>query len=678
MSDGPLSPEEVAHRGFPTTFRGFDTNEVRAYLQRLANELRTSVSRERELHRRLAEAEHRAAHPVIDNDTLTRALGEEMARILASAQQAASELKARAEENAARILREAHDQAQRIRAQAESLLAERSEEAEAEAAEIRRAAATEAAGVLEQARREAAGAMTDVEAKARQLVQEAQTARSRIIGDLTRRRRAMITQVEQLRAGRERLLEAYRAVRRTTDEVADELQRVEAEAREAATSAAERVAVEPEPAEDLDDVLTAFHDEPQAEVVGPAPSDEQLEAEAGSPAGAAAIPQGVPVAPPVEMEPVLPAPTGGTEPDAPVPSEVASRETVSPVAADRPDAVGERRSSSLRLLRRARVDGPPGQPEGAEGPDEGEAVRVLTPPPEAVETSPPPGGADAPGVDELFARIRAGRAEAVAKAHDVLSAGPDADVSGPGEATGAAPADEPRFPAEAEDEDEEGLLQRRDRAVEGIQARLARKLKRALQDEQNEVLDRLRSSPGGAAAAAALPPAENQARRYGEAAKELVVAAAAAGADFVSPGKDVRPDVADLVGDVASSLAEPLRRGLDRVLGGEPGADQAALVERIGAAYRECKAQRIEGVSGDAVTAAFSRGALAGLAAGTSVRWVVDDDGRPCPDCDDNALAGPTPPGEVFPTGQTHPPAHAGCRCLLAAAEVPAAAHNPG
>jgi hypothetical protein len=43
----------------------------------------------------------------------------------------------------------------------------------------------------------------------------------------------------------------------------------------------------------------------------------------------------------------------------------------------------------------------------------------------------------------------------------------------------------------------------------------------------------------------------------------------------------------------------------------------------------------------------------------------VHDLGGPCPDCDDNALAGPTPRGEVFPTGQPHPPAHAGCRCLL-------------
>ena len=43
---------------------------------------------------------------------------------------------------------------------------------------------------------------------------------------------------------------------------------------------------------------------------------------------------------------------------------------------------------------------------------------------------------------------------------------------------------------------------------------------------------------------------------------------------------------------------------------------------------------------------------------------VVDDGGVPCPDCDDNSLAGSVPKGEPFPTGDLHPPAHPGCRCI--------------
>jgi hypothetical protein len=85
----------------------------------------------------------------------------------------------------------------------------------------------------------------------------------------------------------------------------------------------------------------------------------------------------------------------------------------------------------------------------------------------------------------------------------------------------------------------------------------------------------------------------------------------------------------------------------------------------VGAAYREWKTQRIERVAGDHIVSAFSRGAFAAVSDGTSQHWVVDDVDGPCPDCDDNALAGSTPRGQAFPTGQMHPPAHPGCRCVL-------------
>jgi len=65
------------------------------------------------------------------------------------------------------------------------------------------------------------------------------------------------------------------------------------------------------------------------------------------------------------------------------------------------------------------------------------------------------------------------------------------------------------------------------------------------------------------------------------------------------------------------------------------------------------------------VVAAFARGAFAATPAATSSRWLVEDVDGPCPDCDDNVLAGDVPKGEAYPTGQQHPPAHPGCRCLV-------------
>ena len=768
MSDGPLSPEEVAHRGFPTAFRGFETGEVRAYLQRVATELRASTARERELHRRLADAEHRAAHPVIEGEALTRALGEEMGRILASAHQAAADLKSRAEDNAARILREAHEQAQRIRAAAELVLAERTEEADAQAAEIRRAAAAEAAGVVERARREADEATAQAETRGRQVVQEAQAARARVLGDLTRRRRLMQMQVEQLRAGRERLLEVYRTVRRTTDEVADELQRAEGEAREAAAAAGDRAGAD---MAEIDDVLAAFPapSEPGAGTAGETPvpvpptADGAGEADAPNPDLASVE----------ELLTTEVGPEGAGEDGAGETHEAASArtDTGSGASAPEPDPPDPPRSSTLRLLRRHRGDPRPAGLDLVDTPSDVETVRVIgtrpggtgagagaagpsgpPPPPERganrVPSSPadrvppappdrrpdaaaseaatsvpvapvrpqqpaagaeaeavagpssgapaasedhgPPGARERPSVaepsvavDELFARIRAGRADAVAKAQEVLRSEPadptlptDAEPPAAADATpsSSVPAAEETPSSSVPAAGEEALLQRRDHAVEGLESKLARKLKRVLQDEQNELLDRLRSARAGAAVLA--PPPE-QAARYAQAAEEVLAASAAAGVAFMTPGSVARPRVDDLAAGLAASVAEPLRRALERALAGDTGgADAAAVVERIGSVYRECKAQRIEGLAGDAVTAAFSRGALTALPPGSSSRWVVDDDGRPCPDCDDNALAGPTPPGDTYPTGQSHPPAHAGCRCLLAPAQVTAAVNG--
>ncbi|HEX2063564.1 MAG TPA: hypothetical protein VHE80_03990, partial [Acidimicrobiales bacterium] len=206
-------------------------------------------------------------------------------------------------------------------------------------------------------------------------------------------------------------------------------------------------------------------------------------------------------------------------------------------------------------------------------------------------------------------------------------------------------------------------LEQRDVVLEGIEAKLARKLKRALQDEQNEILDRLRSTKGRLVTTELLPSTRQQARHYRAAAEESLAEAAAAGVAFVS-GQGPGPNVSDVAAELAEELVRPLSRRLIGAMDGAGDDDRSALTERIGAAYREVKTHRSERLAGDCVIAAFSRGTLSAVP-GRPLRWVVDDQGGPCADCDDNALAGPTPAREAFPTGQAHPPAHAGCRCLL-------------
>src|SRR4029078_7239347 len=98
--------------------------------------------------------------------------------------------------------------------------------------------------------------------------------------------------------------------------------------------------------------------------------------------------------------------------------------------------------------------------------------------------------------------------------------------------------------------------------------------------------------------------------------------------------------------------------------------DEAASTPGVSATSRDLKGNRLERLANDYAGSAYAAGAFVAFAPGTPLRWIVHDVDGQCPDCDDNALAGPTPRGEAFPTGQLRPPAHAGCRCLLAPASA--------
>src|SRR5215472_15567994 len=96
-----LGPEAIARTTFPTSFRGYDADAVRVFLENVANELREARDREaalrtelEALEARLAEASH------LDEARLTAALGEETARVLTVAREAAADIKSKASDSA--------------------------------------------------------------------------------------------------------------------------------------------------------------------------------------------------------------------------------------------------------------------------------------------------------------------------------------------------------------------------------------------------------------------------------------------------------------------------------------------------------------------------------------------------------------------------------------------------
>jgi DivIVA domain-containing protein len=743
QSDLPdMSADLIAGRRFGQTWRGYDPDEVAQFLARVATQVRLLRERIEAADSARRDAEQRASHPEMDEAALMSAVGEETAGILRSARSAAAEITAKAEANAAALVATAEARATELVAQAESMLAVRTTEAEATAAEILAIAEGEAEDLSQTAQREAEALAEEAADKYKEMVQAAHDVRETILSDLARRRNLATVQIDQLRAGRERLLDAYLVVRRTLDEVTDELQRAGAEAKAAADAVGRQAG-----AGHLEEPLELRADEalvstassgnkpvalskeqltPEQSAVVAAPKAAQVTTTRGERKNetAAALPVTLKAETPPEKR------AGGARP-------ALSAEQENSAVVGRADAI-----ESVRILR-----GDTPTNSGARGGKAQETAPKQSAPPDLPEddgagpvTSGSPTGPSEPTMEHdngtatsqerdvqgLFARLRASRAQATSDARKALS-GTD-EAAGPGQLVGAAdgatapaekvagaegakeggtgPGTDPELGVDlaaaegtkalditadaggpetalAEDDDDDdghyqrgprsAFLERRDEVAGHLDSSLARKLKRALQDEQNSILDRLRNLKGAPTAANVLPSAEEQPDRFVEAGRPLLQEAAKAGAQLVAslygdeasgPGLDLGR-VDDLAEELGRSIAEPLHQRLELAFSSSD-EDVAELAEVLGAAYREWKTQRIEAAARDQIAAAFSRGAYSALPEGAVLHWVVDPSEGPCPDCEDNELAGAQPKGEPWPTGQLYPPAHPGCRCALA------------
>jgi hypothetical protein len=261
-------------------------------------------------------------------------------------------------------------------------------------------------------------------------------------------------------------------------------------------------------------------------------------------------------------------------------------------------------------------------------------------------------------VVDLFARLRAESVVIVPDDDDEVMAAEIVEVEVVAEIDVDDDADAPPTPFE-----------RRDADVTPIIVSSARKLKRVLADEQNEVLDALRRSEPVRELQMLLPGAAEHVERYRVAIDSELAEAANAGATMV--GRSAKLSKANTAAAVAASgsvladwLVQPLRERLERCVA-DGDADNAGISKRVRAVYREWKTQHIDEQLDDVILAAHGRGVLAAIAPGTPVVWVCDAATTGCADCDDNSLAGPIPAGQAFPTGSEFAPAHVGCRCLL-------------
>jgi hypothetical protein len=200
-------------------------------------------------------------------------------------------------------------------------------------------------------------------------------------------------------------------------------------------------------------------------------------------------------------------------------------------------------------------------------------------------------------------------------------------------------------------------------------AALAPRAKRLLQDAQNELLDAVRRQKGRGDLLAVLGSDGEHVARWVSVVGPTLDECYAAGRTL--GGGRTRPAPPALVEQLVALVVAPLRErvagSLAAVLEAGPydgPADlQRAVAGAVGARYREWRARDLELALEDLAAWTFARGVFDATPEGMLLRWVPAEVEQ-CPDADDNALE-PTVSGCPFPTGQSCPPAHPGCRCLV-------------
>ena len=618
----PSSPAAVGSAQFSVARRGFEQEEVRDLLRGVSAELARLQERERFLESELRAMQTRglSAPGALDEEMVTALLGEETARVLTAAREAAKQQIARAAETAERLVREASSDAARIR-----------QEAEIESSRQRNDAVADVEAEIELAKQQG-----------REMVIEAREYREKVLSELARRRELAREQIEHLIHDRDRLVAAFDRARLAANDVVGDLTEFDELSEEVARISGLSTPVDAtapiffDHTKDPDAIPQSSESIEVEKVVGViAESIDSTTIETAEIFETTEIIGVVEVLEDEEVAEEIPdttvvamheAPAGMSEHPS---SEPPAQEHIAEVV-------------QLFGKKRKEAEAPQPTTEVVEPPVE--AAKVI----EVVEAKKQPAitTPQKKSVDDLFARLKQTSTAEVARTTKPKVVVPKVD---------------------------QGVFDHRDEVLEPILVLITRKMKRVLADEENSMLTYLQGKKSVVALEKVLPSADEHLQMYVEALSEDVISAAMAGAQSLSKSlkADLRKRVTrSAVMQVVSrtmdeSTIRPLREKIQRAVEQSNG-DKDEMSNLIRSVYREMKMQRVEQQVSDIARMAYSRGAYLVLDQGTQVCWMVDPNGPSCADAEDNSLAGSTDLGSEFPTGHVHPTAHAGCRCLIA------------
>ena len=657
----PSSPAAIASAQFTMSRRGYSEDEVRDFLRQVSVEVSRLIERERFLQSELKALQSRGPMDMsaVDEATVTELLGAEAARVLSAAREAAQAMRDRAAESAENIVREASREAARVL-----------EEATTEASRRRTDVTTEAEQEIELAKEQG-----------REMVAEVRAYRERVLADLARRTDEARRELERLVQERDRLISAFERARSAASGVVGDLNAFDEAIRDAGIVPPLAPPDAPPPPRPTRDTDAQFFDvrkfedqnadntpdrgivvEPEASTTTEA-SDSLNEGATSTTADDMTNDKG-PVDSPTD-EPVTAElnSTVATEPEPAATSESAA--TSKPAA--NPD---EPMAEVVSLFdRRRKKDVSPTAP----------AVTPLHPAFERVEATPQaPNTSATPStdpqgesrdahdrVDELFQRLRASSSRRVA-----TETTKDLAKSTPSEPTSSVVSTAPVMPTL-----NQSVFEHRAATITVVLDAMVRIAKRVLADDENAIITHVGGKRTSLSPDAVLHDLEQQSRRYVDALREELTSIAVEAARTIQSARraDLRTSALDgvvegvahiIVSDLLRQLHERVRAALESHVD-----DRDAIIGEVRSTFKQARSETLTKVVTDVAHFAYARGVFTACDTAGKVCWVVDANGPACADAEDNALAGAIRHGEAFPTGQLHPLAHDGCRCLVIPAD---------
>ena len=623
----PSSPAAVGSAQFNVSRKGYDQGEVRDFLRMVSAELARLQEREKFLESEMRAMQTRGLSDpgVLDEATVTALLGEETARVLTVAREAAQQMRDRAAETAERIVREASAEVARLR-----------EQAEIESSRRRSDAATDSESEIDLAKQQG-----------REMVNEARAYREKLLNELAVRRELARQQIEELIRSRDRLKAAFERASLAASGVVGDLTDFDEAAEE--FQQAVPVVIETKPIS----VIEPRNDSPTNVL----PFDrEKFEDDTTEPVSELVAE--------IVIEPVIEI---VTEPE--ILESLVEAENIVPVIQDSAPTIADEQPAESDDGHRAKIVQMFGRTSRRLHPST-ETPEVDQPAPTVPEAKTPAliqkVEPKKSSVDDLFAKLRQAGAENVASSVKTVKDLSDNSLRMATETPKKAV--EPPKPIEPDLK----MFERRDSALIAVDESLVKKLKRVLADEENAMLNYLQSKKAQVALEKVLPSFENQLQIFVEATSKELIEAAMSGAQSLSKSlkSDLRKKISNatvmqvLSKKLADDIVYPLRERIQKCVESSDGS-ASEMSSLIRSAYREWKMKQVDKIVGDISRLAYSRGAYLVLETGVKVCWMVDPNGPPCADAEDNSLAGEVNCGEKFPTGDEHPVIHAGCKCLV-------------